>query len=305
MDQHTSDSYGTPAVFPAQVAGLFYSDNPEQLNTQIQSLMQQANKATHCPKHPPKAIIAPHAGHRFSGRFAAIAYRHIMPAQQQIKRVVIFGPAHKMAFNGLAVTNSAQWQTPLGPINVDSELAQSITTLPNVSQTNQPFEGEHCLEVHLPFLQKLLPEFSIVPILVSRCKTEDISRVFDLIWDDPSTLILISSDLSHFHTDEKARGIDLQTRRAIELLDSNGLQPQTACGSSPVKALLAAAKSKGLRPTTLAMGNSADAGGDKNRVVGYGSWRFDALETAETPNPIRQDLLGIATQAIGYFGQKG
>lgn len=290
-------------VFPAQVAGKFYSDDPVQLGEEVDRMLAQAAATSQLPPNAPRAIVAPHAGHRFSGSFAATAYHHLSQGKQRIRRVVMLGPAHKLAFDGIAVLASQFWQTPLGQIEIAKPLVRILSQLPEVSLDNAPFIGEHCLEVHLPFLQRCLDEFTILPVIVGRTEVDSVEKFLQTILQFPDTVILISSDLSHFHTQPEARVIDTDTRRAIELLDLAGLQPKTACGAMPIKGLMQLARNRGLRATTLAIGDSGDVGGSKDRVVGYGSWRFDELDRAQTPESLRQQLLKVATQAIGVFGK--
>lgn len=288
--------------FPAQVAGKFYSADAEQLGREVDQYLAHAAKVTQLPEHPTKAIIAPHAGHRFSGQYAAIAYHHLAQNKDKIRRVVMFGPAHKMAFEGMAVIDRKVWETPLGAIPIDERMATNLARTPFLHKDTAPFMDEHCLEVHLPFLQRCLGEFTLVPIIIGNADEDSITKLFKLIWQYPSAAIVVSTDLSHFHDYESAQSIDTTTRQAIERLDSQGLKSKTACGAKPVKGMLSLARLHGLRATTIAFGNSGDTGGNKDRVVGYGSWRFDEADKAALPTKLQSELINIAAQSIGGYG---
>ena len=289
-------------TFAAQVAGIFYPADASDLQSTIQGHLNDASKLTSLPECMPKAIVAPHAGYQFSGLYAAIAYHHLRANHHSIERVIIVGPAHKLAIDGLAICASEYYSTPLGDVELDTQAISKLASLPFVSITNAPFIGEHCIEVHLPFIQSVLNNVKIIPVIAGQSNRQQVVQLLDIYWDDPSTTVIISSDLSHFHDYNAAFELDTQTRHAIEMLNTNGLDGSNACGAVPLKGLCQIAADRGLRPTTIAFGNSGDTGGDKSRVVGYGAWRFDDLANADTPISLLNDLVDIATQAIGLYG---
>ncbi|MEH6548955.1 MAG: AmmeMemoRadiSam system protein B [Pseudomonadales bacterium] len=304
MSSTSTPESNSSSVFPPQVAGRFYPADAGELAISVDTFMATARQDTKIAGRAPKAIIAPHAGHVFSGSTAAKAYAHLAPAADSIRRVVMLGPAHRLAFKGLALPSASHFGTPLGDIAIDKNAISSLTELSFANINEAAFNGEHCLEVHLPFLQRILRNpFSIVPIIVGAADANMVAAAIDTLWGGDDTLILISSDLSHFHGYNEAQQRDMRTRRAIEALDINGIEADGACGRLPVSGLLALANSKGLRPTTLHMCNSGDTGADKQRVVGYGSWKFDPIIDAETPATMQRDLISVAAQAIDYYGK--
>lgn len=250
------------------VAGLFYPDNPDILKTMISDYLQQVapvNKA-------PQAIIVPHAGYIYSGEIAASAYARLQSRRNSIKRVVLLGPSHKVSFAGLALSHAEAFRTPLGDIPLDAEAATSIIHFPFVEYSDQAHLYEHSLEVQLPFLQITLDAFKLLPIVVGDCPAEYIEQVLELFYGADDTLIVISSDLSHFHDYATAQQLDKETSEKIEHLDYKHLDYDSACGRAPVSGLLALAKKKSLQIETIDLRNSGDTAGDKSRVVGYGAY---------------------------------
>jgi len=250
------------------VAGSFYPANPEQLHLMLDRFLNDASTAAQAPK----AIIAPHAGYIYSGPIAASAYARLKKAHDKITRVVLIGPSHRVAFRGLAVSRANTFTTPLGSVPVDLAAVQSIARLPFVEYLEQAHTYEHSLEVHLPFLQEMLDSFEIVPIVAGEASPEQVSQVLDTLWGGDETLIVISSDLSHYHDYATAQQMDKSTSRAIEQLQYEQLASESACGKVPVSGLLNLARKKSLSVTTIDLRNSGDTAGDKANVVGYGAY---------------------------------
>ena len=266
-----------PSVREAAVAGQFYPGSADELEATVRQFLDGAGgadseKTAGAPV--PKAIIAPHAGYVYSGAVAASAYSRLEPAASVIKRVVLLGPCHRVAVQGLALSDADAFATPLGDVPVDKEAAAMILDLPQVEVFDATHAQEHSLEVHLPFLQIVLDDFAVVPLVVGEAPPEQVAEVLDALWGGPETLIVVSSDLSHYLDYDSAQKIDSETCRAIETLDPQAISRDGACGRFPVGGLLEIAKRRGLTVTTLDMCNSGDTAGSKDRVVGYGSWMF-------------------------------
>ncbi len=231
--------------------------------------------AVHATGTVPKAIIAPHAGYIYSGPIAASAYARIQPARGRITRVVLLGPAHRVGFHGLALSSADCFQTPLGRITVDQEAVKKISGLPQVHVMDTAHMQEHSLEVHLPFLQEALGEFSLVPLVVGDAEPNEVAEVLETLWGGPETLIVISSDLSHYHDYKTAQRLDRATSQAIEQLRLEDIQYDHACGRNPVSGLLQVARQRGLKAKTIDLRNSGDTAGSHDRVVGYGAYVFE------------------------------
>ena len=253
------------------VAGTFYPANPEQLHLMLEQYLTDA--ATDAKG--PKAIIVPHAGYIYSGPIAASAYARIKNVHDRISRVVLIGPSHRVAFRGLAVSRADTFATPLGQIAVDQAAVETILDLPFVEYLEQAHTYEHSLEVQLPFLQEVLDSFEIVPIVAGDASPEQVSQVLDALWGGDETLIVISSDLSHYHDYASAQQMDESTSRVIEQLQYEQLDSEFACGNVPVSGLLKLARKKSLSVLTIDLRNSGDTAGDKDRVVGYGAYVID------------------------------
>ena len=250
------------------VSGSFYPDNPEILKNMLESYLQQVAPADKAPK----AIIVPHAGYIYSGEIAASAYARLRSRRGTIKRVVLLGPSHKVGFTGLALSHADAFRTPLGDIPLDSEAIATLANFPFVNYMDQAHLYEHSLEVQLPFLQMTLDSFCLIPIVVGDCPAEQIEQILELFYGKDDTLIVISSDLSHFHDYATAQRLDKETSDKIEHLDYQHLDYDSACGRVPVSGLLALAKKKSLTVETIDLRNSGDTAGDKSRVVGYGAY---------------------------------
>jgi MEMO1 family protein len=252
------------------VAGMFYPADPRGLRADVDSYLAAAAGE---PGPVPKALIAPHAGYVYSGPVAAHAYARLRPAADRISRVVLMAPAHRWPFRGLAIPQADEFETPLGRITVDRAALLSVTDLPQVQWLDAAFDGEHALEVHLPFLQAVLPSFRIVPFIVGEASPREVADVLERLWDGPETLIVVSSDLSHYLDYRSAKARDARTTATIEALDPS-VGDHDACGRHPVNGLLTVARRRGLTVETVDLRNSGDTAGPRDRVVGYGAYVF-------------------------------
>jgi len=254
------------------VAGRFYPGDPVELRQLITDLLAQVPPAS---GPAPKALIAPHAGYPFSGPIAASAYAQFIPRRDQIKRIVLCGPSHYVALQGLATTSAEAFATPLGIVPVDVAAVRALRALPQVSELDEAHAQEHSLEVQLPFLQCVLGAFTLVPLAVGEATPEEISQVLEALWDGPETRFVVSSDLSHYYDFKTARRLDRATAKAIETLKPGGVIEDGACGRIPIRGLLQAARRHGLRARTIDLRNSGDTAGSRDRVVGYGAFAFE------------------------------
>ena len=260
-------------IRPAAVAGMFYPGAPAALAANVRACLMEAATRAHAGGARPKALIVPHAGYVYSGPIAAAAYARLAAAHATIRRVVLLGPAHRVAIRGLALPSARAFATPLGEVEVDRKAAALALTLPQVVEDDSVHALEHALEVQLPFLQAVLDDFRIVPFAVGMAAPEDVADVLERLWGGPETLILVSSDLSHYHPYADARAIDRGSADGILAL-SPMLDHEQACGATPINALLACARRHNLVPELLDLRNSGDTAGDKSRVVGYASFAF-------------------------------
>jgi len=258
-------------VRPAAVAGMFYPANAAELRHDIDDYLNHAEISPHSPK----AIIVPHAGYMYSGPIAASAYINLRPLHSQIKKVVLLGPAHRVPFHGLAATSAHFFMTPLGKIKIDRAAIEQISHLPQVITLDEAHEQEHSLEVQLPFLQVLLDDFELIPLVVGDASKNEVAEVLNALWGGQETLIVISSDLSHYNSYTIAQQMDRTTSVAIEKLQPEHIHYDMACGRNPVNGLLEVARQKHLHAKTLDLRNSGDTAGDKSRVVGYGAYIFN------------------------------
>jgi AmmeMemoRadiSam system protein B len=250
------------------VAGLFYAADEGALRRDVDAMLDAAHASG---PSVPKALIAPHAGFRYSGPVAASAYKLLEPARQRIRRVLLLGPAHRVYLDGMAIPSADGFATPLGTIPLDRELLAKIAPMPEVSISDKAHRDEHSVEVQLPFLQTVLEQFSLAPVVVGRCAPEPVAAVIDAAWGGPETLIVISSDLSHYHPYEEARRIDAQTcsRIVANAMDLGGGE---ACGAHAINGLMATRGGRNLEVEAVDTRNSGDTSGTRDRVVGYGSF---------------------------------
>lgn len=253
------------------VAGFFYPADPEELRAQVRRFLSQAEASA---EPLPKALIVPHAGYVYSGPVAASAYARLRAVRETIARVVLLGPSHRVGFRGIAVSGMTAFATPLGQVPVDQAAVASLRKLPQVNLLEQAHAQEHSLEVHLPFLQELLGDFKLVPVVVGDARPAEVGAVLEALWGGPETVLIISSDLSHYQDYETARRMDRTTSQAIETLRYEEIGYDQACGRNPINGLLWVARRKGLRGETIDLRNSGDTAGARDQVVGYGAYGF-------------------------------
>jgi hypothetical protein len=254
------------------VAGTFYPSDPDELCAAVDAYLRDAVAGPSDP--PPKALIAPHAGYVYSGPVAGSAYAQLSELRDRIERVVLIGPSHRVAISGLATLNAEAFRTPLGDVPVDLTAVEKLLRFPQVHPLDEAHALEHSLEVHLPFLQRVLGEFSLVPLVAGEATTAEVAEVLEAVWGGPETLIVVSSDLSHYYDYQSARDLDAATTEAIETLDPESLGRESACGRVPIRGLLVVAKRHGLQARTLDVRNSGDTAGPNDQVVGYGAYAF-------------------------------
>jgi hypothetical protein len=257
------------------VAGQFYADDAAELTSDVRRYIDAAvgqNAFT-----APKMLIVPHAGYVYSGAVAGAAYATLKQIADKITKVVLFGPSHRIAFRGLAVPMATTFETPLGPIPIDQDSIAAISDMPQVTQRDDAHAEEHSLEVQLPFLQTLLGAFELTPIVVGDASGQDVAAVIEHLWGGAETLIVISSDLSHYLDHGAAQRLDAETAAAIETLHPERIGHSQACGRIPVAGALMTARERGMQVVRYDLRNSGDTAGGKDRVVGYGAWGlFDA-----------------------------
>jgi AmmeMemoRadiSam system protein B len=250
------------------VAGMFYPDEPALLAAEVRGLLDESAADAQVR---PKALIAPHAGYVYSGPVAASAYRQVRAYRDQITRVVLLGPSHRIPLAGMAFPSVERFVTPLGAIELDRAAIDKALELPHTGTLDAAHDQEHALEVQLPFLQTALDAFLLVPFVVGRCDPEPVAAVLELLWGGPETLIVVSSDLSHYLPYEQAVKTDRQTSEAIEAC-STVIDGEEACGAGAINGLLTVAGRRGMQVRMLDLKNSGDTAGDQRRVVGYGAY---------------------------------
>lgn len=260
-------------VRPPAVAGRFYPAQPERLMDELRASFRAA-RAPDTLRPAPKALVVPHAGYVYSGPIAASAYLRLAPGRSTIRRVVLLGPSHQLPLDGTAVSSADSWLTPLGPIPLGDDARGLSAVEPGVELNDVAHAAEHSLEVQLPFLQVVLDHFELLPLAVGRCTPEDVARLLDLLWGGPETVIVVSTDLSHYHPYAEAREIDRATAAAIVARRPCDIADRDACGAYPLRGLLVAAARRDLPVELLDLRNSGDTAGEKDRVVGYGAFAF-------------------------------
>jgi AmmeMemoRadiSam system protein B/AmmeMemoRadiSam system protein A len=284
-----------PSIRPAAVAGLFYPADPRALAAEVDELIGSCD--LFAPRLAiPKALIVPHAGYVYSGAVAAHAYDDLAAARGIVRRVVLLGPVHRVAVRGLALPAAEFFETPLGRIAIDAQAVQALSILPQIVTSAPAHAMEHSIEVQLPFLQKVLGEFSLVPLAVGAASVAEVAEVLERLWGGRETLIVISTDLSHYHAYEDARRIDGATLERIGAL-ADDLDHEEACGATPLNGLLWVSRAKRLAVKLLAACNSGDTAGDKDRVVGYSSFALYP-EGAASLEDAGRTLLSIARESI-------
>jgi AmmeMemoRadiSam system protein B len=257
-------------VRPTAVAGTFYPAQPAALRAALDAAFRGARQpAEDAPV--PKALVAPHAGYIYSGAVAASAYVRLLPARGQVTRVVLLGPNHRAPLDGTAASSADAFATPLGPVAVDVDARARALALPSVGVDDTAHALEHGLEVHLPFLQTVLGDIKVLPLIVGQCDAADVVALLDEFWGGGETVVVVSTDLSHYHRYDDAVALDRRTIAAIASLRSGGIGDRDACGAYPLRGFLDSAAARGMQSEVLDVRNSGDTAGDRERVVGYGA----------------------------------
>ena len=260
---------GTPMnIREAAVAGSFYEADANCLQQHVMALLTGAHTDT---PFSPQALIVPHAGYVYSGSTAAQAYRALAPRADKIERVILFGPAHRVSLQGMAVPSVDAFATPLGNVPLDRTRIQQAAALPGVCVSDEAHRLEHSLEVQLPFLQSVLGQFSLVPIVVGHCDAQRVAALMDTLWGGQETLLVVSTDLSHFHTYDKAVQLDTLTCDRLRAKE-NTFSGEDACGAYALNGLMSTLHCRSLQVELVALCNSGDSAGSMDRVVGYGAF---------------------------------
>lgn len=255
-------------IRPAAVAGAFYPADASQLRTMVERFLAEAQTGGPAPK----ALIAPHAGYVYSGPIAASGYRLVAELRDRVRKVVLIGPSHRVPFYGLAASSADAFATPLGEVPLDEPSRELLRSLPQIQVSDEAHQYEHSLEVHLPFLQVALDEFTLVPLVAGQAAPSEVADVLEALWGGDETLIVVSSDLSHYHDYWTARAIDAETTQMIEQCNWQALTGERACGYVGIRGLLKLIQRNGYRIRTLDVRSSGDTAGDKQQVVGYGTY---------------------------------
>ena len=271
------------AARPAAVAGSFYPSQAQSLRGEIDRyLAAAASPAPTVAVAPPKLLVVPHAGYVYSAPVAAHAYAQLAPWRDRIRRVVLAGPSHRVALRGVAVPSVERFETPLGVVALDRKTLDALTALPQVRVSDEAHAREHSLEVQLPFLQSVLGAFELVPLAVGSTSAPEVAEVLQRVWGSEETLVVISTDLSHYLSYADARRVDATTIQRVLRMDAT-LHHDEACGATPLNGALLLARRHALVPRLLDLRNSGDTAGDRSRVVGYGALAFEP--PARTPSP--------------------
>ncbi len=261
-------------VRPPAVAGLFYPGDAAELEALVRAELAAAVRADDPASHrPPHALVAPHAGYVYSGPIAASAYARVLPRRDEVERVVLLGPNHRAPLRGMAVPSVDAMATPLGTVPIDDGARRSLLRRRDVVVDDRPHAAEHSLEVHLPFLQVVLaPGWTLVPVLVGQTTAEQVADLLDGLWGGPETLVVVSTDLSHYHDHDTARGLDAATAASVVAGRWDDVVPDRACGAFPLRGLMVEARRRALDVELLDLRNSGDTAGGPSRVVGYGAF---------------------------------
>jgi AmmeMemoRadiSam system protein B len=251
------------------VAGAFYPADKVKLTEMVKTFLKQSQPPQ--KNKIPRALIAPHAGYVYSGQVAASVYKLLEQIKDKVNKVAVLSPSHFFGLKSLAISDATHFYTPLGEIPVCSKTIEKLKDFPQIEELPKAFEKEHALEVHLPFLQSVLGNFELIPLIVGQVEAQEVYEIIDF-FDKENIFMVISSDLSHFHDYDTAKKIDLKTKKTLEKMDYENLAHEDACGYYPLRGLLKWAKENELSLETIDMRNSGDVSGDKSRVVGYGSY---------------------------------
>jgi hypothetical protein len=285
------------AVRPAAVAGMFYPGEARALAAEVDDLLGSVEQSAPRLGYP-KALVVPHAGYVYSGAVAARAYDELAAGRGSVRRVVLLGPTHRVAVRGLAVPSAQAFATPLGQVRIDREAIASVRDLPQVVVSDAAHALEHSLEVQLPFLQEVLGDFALVPFAVGAAEVDEVAQVIQRLWGGAETVVVVSTDLSHYHAYEQARAIDGATIERIASFAAD-IDHEEACGATPLNGLLRFSRQKNLSLKLLSACNSGDTAGGRDRVVGYSS--FGLYEGAEVAlDEAGRVLLSIARTSIEH-----
>lgn len=260
------------SIRPTAVAGSFYPKQASELNIMLEKFLSQYAVNDSVNIATPKAIIAPHAGYIYSGQTAASVYSNLEQVKDKIRRVVLLGPTHRVSVKGIALPSNTHFASPLGNVSIDTQSLKKISAHSFVNYIDEAHTQEHSLEVHIPFLQKVINNFVLLPILVGNATPEQVATILKELWGNDETLIVISSDLSHFLNYETASKTDRNTTELIEKFDYEHIGSKQACGCMPMRGLLKLAQEKNMTIQTVDLRNSGDTAGTKDRVVGYGAY---------------------------------
>ena len=283
------------SIRPAAVAGMFYPGDARALAAEVDDLLDGVGVPLPRLGYP-KALIVPHAGYIYSGQVAARAYDELVAARGSVRRVVLLGPTHRVAVRGLAAPSASAFATPLGTVRIDAEALREVRDLPQVVASDDAHALEHSLEVQLPFLQQVLGDFALVPFAVGSASVEEVAQVIERLWGGPETLIVVSTDMSHYHSYDEARAIDGATIERIAAFATD-IGHEEACGATPLNGLLRVARARSLSVRQLAANNSGDTAGGKGRVVGYSA--FGLYQGGEVSlDEAGKTLLSIARASI-------
>lgn len=267
----------SPTLREAAVAGSFYPGDADVLRDTVDALLADAASV---PAPLPKALVVPHAGYQYSGPVAASAYARAARGRGLVERVVVIGPTHRVPVRGIALAGAQGFITPLGVVRVAEDWAMDrLSTLPAVCISPESHRWEHSVEVQLPFIQRSLGDVEVVPLLAGQATGDEVADVLEALWGGPETLLVISTDLSHYLPDHQARPIDAATVAKIAALDGP-IHHELACGATPLNGLLVVARRRALLPTLLDLRNSSDTAGDPDRVVGYCAFAFEEAHNA-------------------------
>lgn len=251
------------------MAGSFYPGAPAQLAAQVDQLLSSAPPPG---EELPCALVVPHAGYLYSGPIAASAYAQLGPRARRIRRVVLLGPSHFVPLRGMALPEAQALATPLGEVRLDAAAAATASRFRQVQPSAPAHAREHSLEVQLPFLQRALERFTILPLVAGEAEPELLADLLEALLSESETLALISTDLSHYLSYQEAREVDGATASRLLSLGEEPIKPEEACGSVVLNGLISWARRKKLRAAQLDLRNSGDTAGEKRQVVGYGAF---------------------------------
>jgi AmmeMemoRadiSam system protein B/AmmeMemoRadiSam system protein A len=288
-------------------AGKFFPAEKNTLSAMVKSFLAEASNRLPGDMSNPMGIISPHAGFRFSGSTAGLAYQSAYGDGKKYKRLIVLSPSHRYAFQGMALPSQKSFSSPLGKSELCKDGCQKLLKSGLTIISNQAHDNEHGIETQLPFIHQLWPKAKLIPLVIGQERIENIEVIFELFHEDimqGHTLVVISTDLSHFLKDKLAIEKDLQTAQMIENFKSENINSSNVCGHGPLKGYLKYVRKYGYRATRLGMINSANISGDKSKVVGYGAWHFLHADKALLPQVHREKLITVARASIEFYLSK-